>query len=363
MTYSSTTTLEDLSKRLHQAHSIVVLTHAKPDGDALGSTAALVRALNATWPKELPPRAQAWYVSPMPTWAEDILGDTPHRVLGASIGGSDGPPPHVDPDFVVICDTGSWNQLEHVQDWIRSRSATIAIVDHHVEGHPDVAALRVVDTKASAAAQPVGELCRLVLDLPSMDKLPAPVAEALYIGLASDTGWFKHSNVTAGVLEEAAALLKAGARHTYLYRLIEQRQTASRVRLLAKALTSLELHENGKVALMSLTLADIAAAGAQPGESGGFVDYPAMIDGVEVVALLTEAWEPTPHGTPPRPATKISLRSKAGERFVDVNQVAKTLGGGGHVHAAGARPSFSVDQTRLALLAALQPHIAALSAR
>jgi phosphoesterase RecJ-like protein len=362
MAYASNTTIHDLAQRLRAARSVVVLTHAKPDGDALGSTLALVRSLNHNWPKELPPKAQAWYVPPMPPWAKDIIGTTPARVLGASLGGPDGPPPHVDPDMVVVCDTGSWTQLEHVREWIESRSGVVACVDHHVQGDADVASLRVIDTAASAAAQPVGELCRAILGLASLDQLPADVAEALYVGLASDTGWFKHSNVTPAVFDEAASLLRAGARHTALFRSIEQRQKASRLRLLARALSTLELHENGRVALMTLTLADIAATGAEPGDSGGFVDHAGMIEGVEVVALLTEAWEPTPHGTSPKPATKISFRSKAGERFIDVNLVARTLGGGGHVHAAGARPSLSIEQTRLAVLAALAPHVAALSA-
>ena len=355
--YTSNTTLPDLARSLHAARSVVVLTHAKPDGDALGSTIALTRALNHTWPKELPPRAQAWYVPPMPPWAQDIVGNTPHRVLGAALGGSEGPPNHVDPDMVVVCDTGSWTQLEHVRDWLTSRSGVVAVVDHHVQGNPEVGSMRMIDTGASAAVQPVGELCRLVLNVASIDKLPQDVAEPLYVGLASDTGWFRHSNVTAGVMQEAAALLKAGARHTALYRAIEQRQSLSRLRLLTKALSTLEMHENGKVALMTLTLADIEASGAEPGESGGFIDYPGMVDGVEVSCLLTEAWEPTPHGTSPKPATKISLRSKAGERFINVNEVAKTLGGGGHIHAAGARPPLSIAETRLALLATLATHV------
>ena len=114
------------------------------------------------------------------------------------------------------------------------------------------------------------QLCRVVLGKRSLRDLPLEVAVPLYLGLATDTGWFKHSNVKPNVMETAAALLATGVDHAGLYVNIEQRERLPRLKLLARALASLELHDQNRVAVMSLTKKDFADTGAQPADAGGF---------------------------------------------------------------------------------------------
>lgn len=350
-TWSTNTTLEQIAARLRTKKKIVVLTHVKPDGDAAGSTLALVRALNTPRPWVPANRAEAWYFGPTPPWLADVAGDTPYRVLG-----EDGPPQVDGVDGVVVLDTGSWTQLEAVHDWLAPRREMTTIVDHHMQGDPDVAAERYIDTSAAAACQPVADLCRLILEAPDRTQLPTPVAEALYMGLATDTGWFRHSNVSREVMVTAGDLLKAGADHVRLYQLLEQRETVTRLKLLSRALASLELHDQDRLAVMTLTKQDFAECGAQPGESGGFVDFGQSIATVEVTCLLTEVTA-AEYGLgldSTTPVTKVSLRSKATGHQVDVNQVARGLGGGGHVRAAGARTTKSIEETKLEVIRLVQ---------
>jgi phosphoesterase RecJ-like protein len=353
-TWTANASLEDIAARLRAARKVIVLTHVKPDGDAIGSTAALVRSLNKPTAWSRGARAEAWYMGPTPPWLADVISDTPHKLLA-----DHGPPDVEGVDAVAVLDTGSWSQLEAVHQWLGPRREMTVLVDHHVQGDAEVAAHRHIDTSAAAVCQPVAELCRLILNAPDRTKLPADVAEPLYLGLCTDTGWFRHSNVSRPVMLCAGDLLDAGANHVRLYQTLEQRESVSRLKLLSRALATLELHDNNRLAIMSLTKKDMAESGAQPGESGGFVDFGQSIASVEVTCILTEATasdygQGNPHADPKGPLTKISLRSKASGHEVDVNRIAKQLGGGGHVRAAGARTSQSIEDTKAAIIRLVQ---------
>lgn len=347
--WSSNATPAEIATFLRDKRRIVVSTHVKPDGDAVGSTIALVRALNRAGKGSA--RAEAWYFGPPPSWLRDVAGDTPHRVLGP-----DGPPRDFEPDAIAILDTGSRQQLEAIRAFLETRADRTAVVDHHVQGDSDIARLRLIDTKSAAVCQPVAAVCRELLGAPAVSKLPVDVATPLYLGLATDTGWFRHSNVDRAVMTIAGDLIDAGARHIWLYQVVEQRESLSRLRLLSRALDTLEVLEGGHVAVMSLKLRDFSESRAAPGESGGFVDYGQAVDGVRVTVLLTEA-NPGEYGDMGSAViTKLSLRSKPGDDSVDVNAVAKELGGGGHVRASGARVPASIDDARNMVLAAIRKH-------
>lgn len=341
--YRSTATAQEIAARLAGARRVVVLTHMKPDGDAVGSSAALVRALNLGTPG----RAEAWYAGPMPMWFAPIVETTPVKVIDA-----DGPPSHADPDAVVVVDTGSWTQLEPFHDWLVKRREECIIVDHHVRGDEDVAPVRLIDAASAAACQPVAEICRVLLGKPSLSALPPEVAEMLYLGLATDTGWFRHSNVDKRVMVTAGELLEAGARNVRLYQEVEQRSTQGRLRLMARAIESLELFDNDRFAIMTLSMEDFNECGADPGESGGLVDLPQTISTVLATALLTRV-DYGDHGGKKGEAsllTKLSLRSKSGAKFIDVNRVCAEFGGGGHIHAAGARVRMTVEDVKKKLI-------------
>jgi len=338
--WETNTTLEEIAAWLKGLSSVVVMTHAKPDGDAAGSVLAITRALARAGVETNPA-----FVGPVPGWVSTLAGDTPWTLLETEAD----LPKLGDPDGVLITDTGSWSQLEKVRGWLESRKDRVAVVDHHRQGSGKVGSRLYVDVDAAAVCESIASLARHLLGLASAKELPRDIAEPLYVGIAADTGWFRHSNVTARVMRVAADLLEAGVDHPSLYELSEQQERWQRLGLMARALASLELLDEGRVAIMTVRRRDFEEIGAAPTDSGGFSDIPLMIATVRVAAVLTEA-EPTAE----HPAiTKISLRSKAGADPVDVNQVAMRLGGGGHARAAGVRLFEPVERARDLLIEAL----------
>lgn len=338
--------LEQVVEQIASARSIVVLTHVKPDGDAVGAALALVRAIAAsrrTSPGSVACPAEAWFTGPMPLFFNSVGRQTKARCFGAT-----DELPAFDPELVVIVDTGSWSQLDNFADWIRERACRTIVIDHHRNGDADVAALRYIDTAAAAACQPVAQICAMLAGKGKASELDESIAEPLYLGLATDTGWFKHSNVTPAVMRLAADLIEAGTNHERLYQWVEQRDRPARLRLMARALNSLEFVLEGVCALMSLRQADFDACGASPQDVGGLVDIPKTVEQVRVSCLLTES------GPPDAPVTKISLRSKGGPNLIDVNAIAGRLGGGGHTQAAGARLNCGLEEARRRLLEAMR---------
>lgn len=347
--------LSAIADWLADKNKIVVVTHVKPDGDAVGSSLGLVRALNLarkdSGAVSLPPRARAWYFGPRPSWIRRVVGESPSLSI-ENVSEIE----HETADAVVIVDTGSWVQVEMIKPWLVKHTADTAVVDHHAQGDSDIAPRRFVDTASAAAAQPVAELCRLILKKKSLADLPKEVAEPLYLGIATDTGWFKHSNVTPKVLRAASELLATGVDHATLYVNIEQRERLPRLKLLGRALDSLRLFDENRVAVMTLTKKDYSETGAQAADSGGFADHSQTLETVMVTAVLTEA-DASEFGMASKPGeklTKVSLRSKAVEGSVDVNAVAKVFGGGGHVRAAGAKVALGIEETKAKLLEAIR---------
>ena len=353
--WTSTTDLAALAKWLAPKNNVLCLTHVKPDGDAVGSTLAAARALNiaaggtAHGFAGAASRAHIVYAAPAPHWLHTIAGETPFTVIEPGQAPPETLPNGNAPDAILVVDTGSWNQLAPFESLLRAHKDNTAAIDHHLRGDADVTDRRVVDSAWASATMPTAELCRHILKLDSVADLPPEVAQPCYMGLATDTGWFRHANVSPAALRFAADLLETGIDHAPLLELTEQKERASRLKLLKRALESLEYHDDERIATVVLTAKDYEKSGASRGESGGFLDIIKTVETVRVAALLTEA-DPDEHGNP---LTKVSMRSKPGSGFVDVNEVASTFGGGGHAMAAGARIGASLADARARLVDAL----------
>lgn len=349
--WASNTSATRIARTLRSAAPgrIVVITHSKPDGDAAGSAFALTRAL-----RRAGVRAEVWFVGPLPAWMPNIQGDTPIRLFagGKDCEPADGSPfdPGEEPAAIAVLDTGSWSQLAELRRYLEPRAGRAVLIDHHLHGDPETAAQRIIDPAAASTTQLVAPVCVEVLGLSSAAHLPVEVAEPLYLGLATDTGWFRQSNTTAEALRLAADLLAAGVVHTKLFAIIEQQGTVARLRLLSRALASLRIECGGKVAIMILRRDDFAASGAERNDTTAFIDLPMTIPEVQVSVLVTEE-RPPQDGTP---VTKLSLRSKPGDHPVDVNELAGRLGGGGHARAAGARCELPVEEAIARLLEAMR---------
>jgi phosphoesterase RecJ-like protein len=336
--WRSNTTVDELAAWLASCERVALLTHQKPDGDAIGATLALARALRSLGGGRRPTLV---YAGPEPHWLPEIAAPDPYLLTER-----DGLPPD-DFDAIAIVDTGSRSQLEPFLPLLDGAADRIAVIDHHLSGDPALAGRLLIEPAAAAVCETIAALCARLLNL-AIAALPREVAEPLYLGIATDTGWLKYSNTTPRTLRLAADLMEAGVTPTDVYEHVEQRERPARIRLLGKALNSMRLHMDGRLAVLRITRQDIREVGAAPADTGGFSDLPMAIDSVQVVAVLTEI--PGPSGTL---LTKVSLRSKPGPDPLDVNRVAGALGGGGHARAAGARLPKSLDDVETAIIGAL----------
>ena len=332
---------------LRTAQAPLILTHARPDGDAIGSTIALARSLTL-----MGKRPRLWYVGPMPRWATDLIRETPVQVLdsaaAAALAGGAGAQ-EAEPDVVLVVDTGAWVQIEDLAWVVRRNPAQTLIIDHHISGDADMATRRLIDPKAAAAAEIAAGVCVGLLGVGSAAKLPREVAEPLYTGLATDTGWFHFSNTRPATLRLAAELIEAGADFSRIFELIEQQDRPARLRLLGRALNSLELWGNDRAAMMTLTRRDFDECGGDAEDTGGFATHVLSVKGMQVVAVATEATMKEGKGA----LTKFSLRSKPGPGAIDVSAVCQKLGGGGHARAAGLKLPLPMAEAKGKLREAL----------
>lgn len=337
--YRSNATVEDIAGRILAARRILLTTHVKPDGDGFGSALVLARALQErTDAKRV---TDIHLMGPVEPRLTRIAGDTPYRL-------ADHAQPAGEYDLVVVLDTGAWSQLEPIAKWLRDRRDIVIGIDHHAKGD-DVASMRLVDSGAASTTAMLVPLLE-AMGCPITGG-PGSVAEAIFIGLATDTGWFRYSNAGPQALRLAADLLESGVDKSRLFDLIEETFRPQRLALQARALASLEYADDGVVAIMALRPQDFAETGGCVQDVSELVNLPMAVQVVRVSILLTQ----TAPGQ-----TKLSFRSKPSEddgpsnAEFDVNVLAQKFGGGGHIHASGAGVDMDVNEAKAALLKALK---------
>ena len=334
ISYVTTSTFEDIAARINSANRIMITTHRKPDGDAIGSVVGMYRALCS-----IGKQAEVIIAGPLGHGLAIIAGDTPIRFI------EDDGFPEETPDLIMVLDTGAWSQLEAAESWLREHAEIVVGLDHHANGD-DVAIDRIVDTSAAAATQVVMQLLETMnIDLGSGKGC---IAEALFVGLATDTGWFRFSNADARCFADASKLLQHDLNRYDIYRSLEETSRPARMKLLQRMLASLEIIDS--VAIMALRSNDFGETGGDSTDLLGLVNTPMVIEGVQASILLTDS----------NPGiTKMSFRSKPAlpndsTSLIDVNKLAGNFGGGGHVHAAGARVKEPLEAVRERLLEQLQ---------
>jgi phosphoesterase RecJ-like protein len=160
----------------------------------------------------------------------------------------------------------------------------------------------------------------------------------LFVALAMDTGWFRHSNTTPRTFELASQLVSAGAHPDSLYDRLFEDNTLGRMKLMGLVLERLQVVAGGKVAHSEIHRADYATTGALPQETEDMVNFTRSLAGVEVGLFFLEQ---------PRGGVKVSFRSRA---RVDVARIAERFGGGGHRLASGAVVQAPLEEARRRVL-------------
>ena len=311
---------------------VLITTHAKPDGDAFGSAVALGSAL-----KFLGKAVRIVVMGPVPASLKGLKGAEDLEIFdeGFEIG---------EPELVVIVDTAAWSQVFEMKGVLSGLEDKMLIIDHHLQG--DIQAKHLfIDTGAAACAEIIGEIVDSLGD--EKLKTQAIINEALYLGIATDTGWFKFSNTTPRTHTWAAELLSRGVDHAGMYLVQENCMRREKLDLMVRGLDSLKYYRDGSVAMMVLKRSDFSETGALMEETERLIDYPQMVEAVQMVVLISEGLE---DGDPVR----MSFRSKPGEGAINVSDFAGQFGGGGHARAAGAKLSDPLDVVVQKIVAAVE---------
>ena len=296
---------EQIGQALREGGRFAVLSHVRPDGDALGSQLALGLSL-----KRLGKDVRIWN-------EEGMLEK--YSFLPSANLLTKPPADPEDVDVAIALDTAIQNRLGTALPAVRSAKVWINI-DHH-PSNPGYGDLVYINPKAPATGQILFELIR-------SEKLPidAAIAENLYVAISTDTGSFQYPNTTARTFEMAAELVRAGVDVGRVSQLTYENYPRRRAELLRDLLGTMRFEANDRVASFSLSLATAKKLGVLPEDNEGLIDHLRAIHGVIVAVFFEELADGK---------VRVSMRSKSEK--VNVCAICEKFGGGGHVLAAGAR--------------------------
>ena len=292
----------------------LILNHRRPDGDAVGSAAALCRGLRAMG-------KEAW------VWKNP---QTSQRLSVYLTGLETETVP--DQATIVSVDMATENLLP--MNGAEFIGKTVLSIDHHMSNEGYAAMTNV---------QPACAACgELLLDILSqLGPLDQTMAEALYLAISTDTGCFQYSNVTGNTLRAAAALKDLGADTFPINKIMFGTKTIARLRLESALTESIEFYAGGKVGLCVMTNAMLDAIGASADDTDDISGFARNIEGVEIGVMIQELREG---------GAKISLRTDEAHNASDI---CGQLGGGGHKAAAGATVPGGVSEAKERILEAI----------
>jgi bifunctional oligoribonuclease and PAP phosphatase NrnA len=321
-------TVSEVADALRSADRFLLTTHENPDGDALGSLLAMHHILTSLGKDSVMFLASKEFPLPVE-----------YRFLPLEEVFHEAPVDLVDRELVFL-DCGNIDRMP--VDWLQRDGGTLVNIDHHHD-NTRFGTLNLVDVEASSTAEIVFALAR---ELGA--ELTPDIAQALYVGLVTDTGRFMYENTTARSHEIAAELIKAGVDVDDTYRRLYEKVPLEKLRLVQRALASVETHADGVLVTSYVTRDDYTASGASEVHTEGIIDYLRSVAGARVAAMVRDK-EDSPG------QRKVSLRSIDGD--VDVSAIAREKGGGGHARAAGFSTDLDYDELIDFLSAALRAQL------
>ncbi len=301
---------------------LLITSHINPDGDAIGSQLALYGALIG-----LGKQVIIINTSPLP----EVYRFLPHAKAikhSTKVSGD------FDLAFVLDC-----ADLSRVGEWAVN-SRTIVNVDHHHKGEL-FGDLNWCREEACSASELIYELIKALGIRPDVS-----MATNIYAGILTDTGSFHFDNTSSQSLMLAGQLVELGVNPRYVAQQLYETLPRSTITLLGYGLEGLELSGEEQIASLTITREILQKSEAKPWETENFIDLPKSIKGVRVALLFQQTEDDY---------FKVSLRSK-GE--INVAQIAKGFGGGGHYHAAGCRIRGSLPEIKRQMIESVQNYLA-----
>lgn len=311
-----------VADRIREGARFLITSHRNPDGDALGSGLALQRLI-----RQMGKQATMQVRDGFNHALLNIPGASDVAVTDALPsdypGGYDGV-------FTMECPEVERTGYDVLP-------GPVVNIDHHL-GNTMYGEINYLDLEAPSVGEMVLQMNRNHLRLP----IDRETAIAMYVSLATDTGFFRYHNTTLRAFEAAEELVRAGVVPGDVSLWINESSSRGSVKLLGLCLTTLEITKDGKIATLELPKRFFAESGATPEDTEGIVNYGRAIDGVMVSALLKEI---------DGKATRVSMRAKPG---IDTQQVAAMFGGGGHKAASGCTIPLGMAEAKKKLVGILQ---------
>jgi bifunctional oligoribonuclease and PAP phosphatase NrnA len=302
----SNTTFEQIGRVLREHQRFAILSHVRPDGDALGSQLALALSLEQLG-------------KDIRVWNEDGMLEKYSFLPRAELLTK---PPSTPTDFdvAVALDTAIQNRLGNTLAAIGSAKIWINI-DHH-GSNPGYGDLVIVDPSAPATGE-------IIFNLIKSEGFPLEhdIAENLYVAISTDTGSFQYPKTSVRTFEIAAELVRVGGLDVgKISQQLYENYPRRRLELLRELLHNMRFSECGRVASFSLSLQTAAELAVLPEDNEGLIDHLRAVRGVIVAVFFEELTDGK---------VRVSMRSK--DEAVDVCAICQKFGGGGHTLAAGAR--------------------------
>ena len=303
--------IAQICEQLNKSNKIAVFCHTRPDGDALGSGMALTTALN-----------NAGQFAGM--FCDDTVSEK-YLFLQKLTEVQSKFPENAEFDTFICVDCADVNRTGSFSGTFVSFKGKTINIDHHISNKKFADYNCVVECPAT---------CQLLTEifLRAGFQIDKEIADLFMLGLISDSGNFTHSDVNDKTFETAALLRKCGADVNQINYQVFSRQSKSRALLFGKVISNIRFALEDKLAYIIIPLDYFGSSGVDSGITEGFVDFPLTIDGVEVAVSLLEVR---------KNQYKISLRSKGA---VNVNAVAATFGGGGHILASGCMLNGELEE-------------------
>jgi bifunctional oligoribonuclease and PAP phosphatase NrnA len=302
-----TSDIDRVADAIRAGDRFLLTTHENPDGDALGSLLGMHRVLEALGKDTVMFLAAKEF--PLPVEYRFLpLEEVFHE-----------PPADVADRVVIFLDCGNIDRVP--ADFLQNGDNKVINVDHHHD-NTRFGTINLVDVDASCTAEIIFDLAGL-LDV----QLTPEIANALYVGLVTDTGKFMYENTDGRSHRMAAGLIEAGVEVNDVYRRLYEHAPIEKLKLLARALEGVTMRDGGRLAVTYISTEDYGVTGASEALTEGIIDHLRTIDGAAVAAVVRDQSDGG------RAARKVSMRSTDGR--VDVSAIARQHGGGGHRRAAG----------------------------
>lgn len=302
--------INNIADIIKQHQTFVITSHVNPDGDSLGCELALAHFL-----RKLGKSATILNHNATPKFYEFM--DKRNELIKFN------PELHkdiiLDSQVIFIVDTNQSDRLRSLEKYVLQSKAIKVIIDHHLEAG-DFANYYLIDTEATSTAE---ILYKLLISMDN-DIIDYDIAHPLYTAIMTDTGSFRFPRTDIETHQIIAHLLHFGVDPTEVYSKVYESWTLGRMRLLGEVLDTAKTEYGGKLAYIVCTQNMFDATGTTEVETDNFTNYPMSIEGVQIGLLFNELDD----------GIKISFRSKGD---IQINELAKEFGGGGHKNAAGAR--------------------------